>query len=107
MKDLKVGEMVLYVPSDTRHCNLNGKYLPITKVGKKYVYVNDMKCEKWNHNSFAIGILSEYPYGTIYQNEKDYLDSKEWNRFTCNIPTHLTREQKMKILSIVKGDINE
>ena len=107
MKDLKVGDKVWYVPSDKRHRNPNGEYLPVTKVGKKYVYVNEMKCEAWENNSFAIGKVSEYPYGSIYLNEKDYLESNEWNSFTYNIPTNLTREQKTKILSIAKGEVNE
>lgn len=53
------------------------------------------------------GKVSEYPYGSIYLNEKDYLESNEWNIFTYNIPTNLTREQKIRILSIAKGEFNE
>lgn len=103
MKGLKTGDLVWYVPSDKRHDNPNGSYLEVTKVGKKYTYINGMKCEDYPYNGYAVGSVSEYPYGHIYLTEQDYLDHMSWNYFTYNIPTNLTKEQKQKILSIVKG----
>lgn len=106
---MKVGDQVWYVPSDSRHRNPNGSLATITKIGRKYFYVNngdyhDMKCIAWNYNGYAIGKVEEYPYGTIYATEQDYLDFCVWRQFELNIPSNLTREQKEKIIAIVKGD---
>lgn len=103
MKILKVGEKVWYVPSDKRHSDPNGTYLEVTKVGKKFTYVNGMKCEGWTYNGYNIGKVEEYPYGSIYATEQDYLDHMKWNKFTYNIPSNLTKEQKQQILMIVNG----
>lgn len=104
MKELKVGDMVWYVPSDKRHSNPNGCYKPVTKVGKRYVYVDGMKCEGWKIDNYAVGNICEYPYGSVYLTEQDYIESSDWKTFTYNIPTNLTREQKAQILAIVKGE---
>lgn len=104
---MKVGDKVWYVPSDKRHDSPNGKIATVTKIGRKYFYINtggyhDMKCGEWDNNGYAIGKVEEYPYGSIYATEQDYLDKHEWDMIEFR-HIKLTREQKQKIVAIVKG----
>ena len=100
MKGLKVGQDVWYVPSDRRHQNPNGSLRKVTKIGKKYFYLDDLKCECWD-NGYSIGNVCEYPHGSIYLTEQDYIDNIVWKNFTYNIPTDLTKDQKKRILEII------
>lgn len=104
---MKVGDQVWYVPSDPRHANPNGSIAEITKIGRKYFYINnggyhDMKCVCWDSNGYAIGKVDEWPYGSIYPTEQEYLNFVEWRKFELNIPSNLTREQKERIMEIVR-----
>lgn len=104
---MKVGDQVWYVPSDSRHANPNGKLATITKIGRKYFYVDNggystMKCVVNDYNGYAIGVVDEWPSGTIYGNEDDYLEMLEWRNLELRY-LKLTRDQKRKIIEIVKG----
>ena len=107
MKDFKSlveGEDVWYVPSDKRHANPNGMYLPITKVGRKYVHVGDMKVESWNNDNYAIGLVVDWPHGTVFKTQEDYLDYLNWNNFERDVSKlKLSRQQQYDILKIVNG----
>lgn len=104
---MKVNNVVYYVPSDSRHGS--GKLVDVVKVGRKYFYVrvsfNELKCIEDSHNGYCLGSVDEWPYGTIYKTEQDYLEFLEWKDFEINIPSKLTREQKFKILKVVKGEL--
>lgn len=102
LKDFNVGDKLFYIPNDRRHANPNGVYLEVTKVGRKFTYVDDMKVTAWDYNGYAIGNTNEWPHGTFYETEQDYLDMKEWNNFILNVPK-LSRKQKTEILNIVNG----
>lgn len=103
-KDLKIGDEVWYVPADYRHLYSKGKYLEVTKVGRKYIYVDGMKAESWTHNSYSVAHVVEYPYGSIYKTQEDYLDFEKWRILTRDIHVlKLSREQKQLIIQIVEG----
>ena len=103
MKDLNIGDSLWYVPADSRHSNPQGTYKKVTKVGRKYFYVDGMKCEFWENDTYAIAHVCEYPYGSLYIDKQSHLESIMWLDFIHNIPSHFSREQKNLILKIVKG----
>ena len=104
MKSLEVGDKVWYVPADSRHKNPKGTYLEVRKVGRKYIYIEDMKVEQRDCNGFSIGLVVEWPYGTIYQSQEDYQEYSRWFNIQREIDRiNLTREQKRDIMKIV-GD---
>ena len=99
--DLKVGDDVWYVPSDKRHNNPNGCLVKVTKVGRKYLYLGDMKMEYWDLNGFSIGSIVEFPYGSVYKSSDDYYEHIEWDKFKRDVGSiRLSREQKRGILRI-------
>ena len=99
--DLKVGDDVWYVPSDKRHSNPNGCFVKITKVGRKYVYIGEMKMEYWELDGFSIGNIVDFPYGTVYKSSSDYYEKMEWDNFKRDVDSlRLSREQKKGILDI-------
>lgn len=103
-KDLQIGDEVWYVPADSRHSNSKGIYLEVTKIGRKYIYVGDMKVESWNHNGYSIASVVDYPYGSIYKTQEDYLDFSKWSILERDISRlNLSREQKQRIIQIVVG----
>mgnify|MGYP003506455818 CR=1 FL=1 len=99
--ELKVGDDVWYVPFDKRHSNPNGCLVKVTKVGRKYVYVGEMKMEYWEFDGFSIGNIVDFPYGTVYKSSSDYYEKMEWNNFKQDVGCLiLSREQKKGILDI-------
>lgn len=101
-KDLKVGDNVWYVPTDSRHKNPNGSLLEVSKVGRKYVHIEGMKAEAWEHNGYVIGHITTWPHGSIYACEKDFLDFRTWKTFEIDVGRlKLSKEQKQQILTIV------
>lgn len=100
--DLKVGDDVWYVPSDKRHSNPNGCFVKITKVGRKYVYIGEMKMEYWELDGFSIGNIVDFPYGTVYKSSNDYYEKIEWDNFKRDVGSlRLSREQKKGILAML------
>ena len=100
--DLKVGDEVFSVPDDQRY-GRGPTVKTVTKIGRKYTYLGDIKIIAWSNNGFAIATHSEWPHGTIiYASEQDYLEMIEWNEF-CNSPGRdLSREQKRALLDFYK-----
>ena len=102
-KDLNVGDKLWYVPADSRHSSTNGRSVEVTKTGRKYIYIEDMKSEQWEHNGYTIAQVVEWPYGIFYSSEEDYKSFSEWTNFERNIShLKLNRNQKDLILKIVK-----
>lgn len=105
--DLKVGDEVFFVPNDQRY-GRGPTVKTVTKIGRKYTYLGDIKIIAWSNNGYAIATHASYPHATIYASEQDYLEMHEWNTF-CNSPSRdLSREQKRALLDFYKklgGDV--
>lgn len=103
--DLKVGDMLWYVPADSRHSCPDGRLVSVSKKGRKFIYIDGMKSEYWNNNGYSIAQVTEWPFGTFYKSEDDYLAFKKWSTFERDIRLlKLSQEQKNLILEIV-GDL--
>lgn len=113
LKSLKVGQTCYLVEGDERHKAGNGEYL-ITKVGKKFFYVNQaglneyrerkFEIESWR-NSFAREIIQYGSAARLYENEEIYTFDKKWDSFVFNFASKaekLTKEQKIKIMEILE-----
>ena len=102
---LKVGDKLWYVPADSRHSCPDGRLVSVDKMGRKFIYIDGMKSEYWNNNGYSIAQVVEWPYGTFYKSEDDYLAFKRWSTFQRDIRLlKLSQEQKNLILEIV-GDL--
>lgn len=108
-KDLKVGDEVFYVPSDTR--SASPKYVTVTKVGRKFIHLNElMRMEEWGFNGYALGAVNEYPHGHVYATKERFLKMSDWD-FAKNQVGHLGRNpkinesQKERIIEILKETI--
>ena len=104
-KDLNVGDKLWYVPANRRHSFPNGCSVEVTKIGRKYIYIENMKSQQWEHDGYAIAQVVEWPYGTFYKSKDDYISLKKWSTFQRDIRLlKLSQEQKKLILEIV-GDL--
>ena len=99
--DLKVGDEVFFVPNDQRY-GRGPTVKTVTKIGRKYTYLGDIKIIAWSYNGFAIATHAEWPHGTIYASEQDYLEMLEWNEFCNSSGRDLNREQKKALLDLYK-----
>ena len=100
--DLKVGDEVFFVPNDQRY-GRGPSVKTVTKIGRKYTYLGDMKINAWSYNGFGIATHSEWPHGTIYASEQDYLEMLEWKEFCNSYGRDLNREQKRALLDFYKN----
>ena len=99
MTPLIIGQDLWYCPADRRHGK--SKLVNVQKIGRKYIYVGDMKCVPWDQDGYAILNVVEWPYGTIYPNEDVFLKHMSWNEFSRDIDRiKLTLDQKQKILEV-------
>lgn len=103
--DLKVGDTLWYVPVDSRFPDPDGRLVKVDKVGRKFIYMDGMKSEYWNNNGYSVAQVIEWPFGTFYKSEDDYLAFKRWSTFQRDVRLlKLSQEQKNLILEIV-GDL--
>lgn len=99
-EDLKQGDELFYVPSDSRHGDPSLK--TVTKVGRKFVYLNGMKISPWDYNGYAIAYAFEWPHGEVYASEQDYLEMQDWQKFIQSDYKKLDRAQRKALLDLVK-----
>lgn len=100
--DLKVGDEVFFVPNDRRFGN-GPRVKTITKIGRKYTYIDKMQITEWDNDGYAIATHNTWPHGKIYASEQDYLEMREWDAFVSNFcKEDLSREQKKALLDFYK-----
>lgn len=100
--DLKQGDQLFYVPNDFRF-GRTASLKTVTKVGRKYVYLDGSKIEPWSYDGFAIAHMVDHPYGTVYASESDYMEMHEWRAFLASKHETLNREQRRALLDFVKS----
>lgn len=98
LNNLQVGDQLFYVPSNSRAASLKS----ITKVGRKFIYLDGKKLSPWNYDGYAIACVSDYPYGMVYASEQDYKEMNEWNKFISSDHKKLDRAQRKALLDLVK-----
>lgn len=105
LMDLKVGDIVYFVPDDKRVLSRRG-HLEVTKVGKKYVYFDKDCATPWTHkDSLAIGVVSGCYGGRIYLSEDDYLLDARWQHLWINLRyLECSKERKALIFSILEQE---
>ncbi|MPS92904.1 hypothetical protein [Comamonas sp.] len=74
--ELKVKTKIWFAPTDLSRGEQ--MELSIDKIGKKFIYANGFKFERFT-NGYAIGFKMESPEGFIYPSKEVYEDKIAWD----------------------------
>lgn len=100
--DYDIGDELFFVPSDRRERPFK---VTITAKGRKYVSLSprSLRASKNESGGRILGHVHEYPHGSIYAKEEDWIFEQKWQDAHLNLRyKNCSDEQKARILAIIE-----